>query len=178
MNLVSDKIEEVVINMDEMESIKDKFTGMDIAFCCLGTTKADAGSDSAFIKVDHDYVVTFARLAKESGVEHFHVVSSIGAKHNSWFLYMRTKGLMEKHCAELNFKETIIYRPGALKRSNPRRFEKLGQYFMSSIEVFEVGRAMGHFAYQRLIAPSEIEHNVEIWENKKIKKYYHANITN
>jgi oxidoreductase len=34
-------------------------------FCCLGTTKADAGSAEAFRKIDHDYVVNTAKLIAE-----------------------------------------------------------------------------------------------------------------
>lgn len=30
---------------------------VDIAFCCLGTTRKQAGSDDAFRRVDHDYVL-------------------------------------------------------------------------------------------------------------------------
>ncbi len=43
-------------------------------------------------KVDFDYVVKFARLAKEQNIDNFHLVSSAGANSKSWFLYMKTKG--------------------------------------------------------------------------------------
>jgi hypothetical protein len=35
------------------------------AFCCLGTTIRDAGSQAAFRAVDHDLVLEFAQLALE-----------------------------------------------------------------------------------------------------------------
>ena len=34
-------------------------------FCCLGTTRADAGSAEAFRKIDHDYVVNSAKMIAE-----------------------------------------------------------------------------------------------------------------
>lgn len=44
-----------------------------------------------FYRVDHDYVVNSARLAKAGGCSQFHVVSSGGANKNSSFLLTRTK---------------------------------------------------------------------------------------
>ena len=48
-------------------------------------------SQDGFIKVDHDYVMSTARVAKEKGCRHFHLVSSSGADKNSWFLYPKVK---------------------------------------------------------------------------------------
>src|SRR5690606_25520362 len=38
---------------------------IDSAFCCLGTTIKQAGSQDAFRAVDHDLVLAFARRARE-----------------------------------------------------------------------------------------------------------------
>jgi len=46
---------------------------------------------AGFYRVDHDYVVNSARLAKDGGCSQFHVVSSVGANKDSSFLYNRTK---------------------------------------------------------------------------------------
>lgn len=74
------------------EEYKQHFEGHDVAFCALGTTRKDAGSPENFVKVDYQYVADFADVSKAAGVKDFHVVSSIGANKNSWFLYPRTKG--------------------------------------------------------------------------------------
>lgn len=161
--------------MDEMESARNKFDGVDIAFCCLGTTRSDAGSDEAFIKVDHGYVLAFARLAFECGVRYFHVVSSIGSNPKSWFLYPRTKGLMERDCAEIGFKKLVIYKPAVLKRDQPRFGERIGSIFMSTIHTYEVGRSMGKFAFEIFSRDEESNPSVDIWENKNIKQYYKEN---
>lgn len=34
-------------------------------FCCLGTTRAAAGSAAGFRKIDHDYVVNSAKIVAE-----------------------------------------------------------------------------------------------------------------
>ena len=43
---------------------------VDIAFCCLGTTIKQAGSEDAFRAVDLDMVVAFAKRAREMGARH------------------------------------------------------------------------------------------------------------
>ena len=52
----------------------------------LGTTRAKSGK-AGFIKVDKDYVLSFAEKSKAAGVKQFHLMSSQGANANSYFLY-------------------------------------------------------------------------------------------
>ena len=67
-----------VIDFDNIEEHKAAFKEGDIAFCCLGTTKAKSGAEG-FVKVDYDYVVNSAKLLKESGVcKDYHLISSTG----------------------------------------------------------------------------------------------------
>ena len=44
-----------------------------------------------FVKVDRDYVLQAAEVAKTTGCQHFHLVSSTGADKNSLLLYPKTK---------------------------------------------------------------------------------------
>jgi len=46
---------------------------------------------AGFYRVDHDYIINAAQLAKKGGCSQFHLVSSVGAKKNSSFLAPRTK---------------------------------------------------------------------------------------
>jgi uncharacterized protein YbjT (DUF2867 family) len=89
-------------------------TDVDVAFCCLGTTRKDAGSAAAFRRVDLDYVIAFARLARRAGAKRFLLVSSIGASTSSPFLYPRTKGESEAAVAALGFTSVVIVRPSFL----------------------------------------------------------------
>jgi uncharacterized protein YbjT (DUF2867 family) len=95
---------------------------VDVAFCCLGTTRKDAGSAAAFRRVDFDYVVSFARLAKRAGAARFLLVSSVGASARSRLLYPRTKGESEAAVAALGFPSVVILRPSFLMgaRARPR----------------------------------------------------------
>jgi uncharacterized protein YbjT (DUF2867 family) len=86
----------------------------DDAFCCLGTTRRAAGSAAAFRRVDLDYVVAFARLAKRSGALRFLLVSSLGASSRSPLLYTRTKGECEAAIEAIGFTTVVIVRPSFL----------------------------------------------------------------
>lgn len=44
-----------------------------------------------FIRVDHDYVLKSAELAKSGSCTQFHLMSSRGADKNSNFLYLKVK---------------------------------------------------------------------------------------
>lgn len=98
---------------------------VDDAFCCLGTTRRDAGSAAAFRRVDLDYVVAFARRAKRAGAQRFMLVSSLGASQDSPFLYPRTKGECEAAVSAIGFTTVVIVRPSFLlgARAQPRAGE-------------------------------------------------------
>jgi len=85
--------------------------GCDGAICTLGTTMRRAGSRAAFFKVDHDYVVNTARLARQHGVRSFAVVTALGANPRSSFFYPRVKGEVERALEGLGFASLTIVRP-------------------------------------------------------------------
>lgn len=114
---------------------------IDEAYCCLGTTRKDAGSDAAFRAVDLDLTVAFARAAKAGGARRFGLVSSAGANAASSFLYPRTKGEAENAVAGLGFDTLVIARPSLLlgARAKPRAAEKLGETVLSLAKPFLIG---------------------------------------
>jgi uncharacterized protein YbjT (DUF2867 family) len=101
-----------------------------VAVCALGTTRAKAGSDSAFRAVDHDAVLAFARAANAAGVTHFILVSSVGANPKARLLYPRTKGEVEAALAAVGFARLDILQPGLLigPRSERRPVERFLQW--------------------------------------------------
>ncbi|MCL4137181.1 UNVERIFIED_CONTAM: hypothetical protein GTU68_030010 [Idotea baltica] len=88
------KIVENIVDFENLSNYKEKFVGTNVAFCCMGTTRAKSGVEG-FIKVDRDYVHEAARILKEVDCSHFSLVSSKGSNINSSFLYMKTKGKKE-----------------------------------------------------------------------------------
>lgn len=99
------------------------------AICCLGTTIKTAGSQAAFRTVDFDAVMAFARLAKRVGVQHFIVISAVGATLDSASFYSRVKGEMEAALTALDFAALSIVQPSLLlgERSEARLGERVGQ---------------------------------------------------
>lgn len=59
---------------------------VDIVFCCLGTTRREAGSKAAFIHADYTLVVDTALTGRRLGAQHMVVVSAMGANAHSPFL--------------------------------------------------------------------------------------------
>jgi len=117
------ELHQVIVDYDHLDQYKEVFQNQDNIYCCLGTTRAAAGSPEAFKKVDYDYVVNSAVLAKESNIPHFSLVSSIGANANSSLLYPQTKGRAEEKIKALNFPRVSIFQPSVLKdRGNEQRF--------------------------------------------------------
>lgn len=108
---------------------------VDDAFCCLGTTRKDAGSDAAFRRVDLDYVVAFAKLAKRAGARRFLLVSALSASPRSALLYPRTKGESEIAVSALGFETVVILRPSFLV--GVRKNERAGEAV-----ALRVGRAV------------------------------------
>lgn len=105
---------------------------VDAAFCCLGSTLKQAGSQEAFRAVDHDLVVAFARRARELGARHLLVISALGADANSAVFYNRVKGEMEQALIAQDWPQLTISRPSLLlgARSEFRLGEQLAAPFL------------------------------------------------
>jgi uncharacterized protein YbjT (DUF2867 family) len=100
---------------------------VEIAFCCLGTTLKDAGSEQAFREVDHDLIVRFAERARELGARHLLVISAIDADPQSSNFYTRVKGETEQTLRAQQWPQLTIARPSLLigERADPRLLERL-----------------------------------------------------
>ncbi len=122
-----DKLENPLLNFDELEDYAGKLPCQDV-FIALGTTISKAGSKAAFRKVDFDYIVKGALVAKAGGASQCLLVSSSGADQESRFFYPRVKGQTEEAVKGLGFWATHIFQPGVLvgDREEFRLGEKIG----------------------------------------------------
>ncbi|ODT36982.1 MAG: NAD-dependent dehydratase [Lautropia sp. SCN 70-15] len=98
----------------------------DAALCALGTTMKLAGSQEAFRRVDHDYVLEAAGLARRAGTRVFVLNSSLGADPDSRNFYLRVKGEAERDARALGFESLTIVRPSLLD-AGPRPDFRLGE---------------------------------------------------
>ena len=87
---------------------------VDAVICALGTTLRAAGSESAFRRVDHDYPLAVARLARAAGTPAYVLNSAIGADAASRFFYNRTKGELEQALRGERFESLTFVRPGVI----------------------------------------------------------------
>ena len=110
---------------------------VDAVICTLGTTMADAGSKAAFRRVDHDYPLLVARLARNAGAQSYALNSAMGANAQSSIFYNRVKGELEEALAALGYPSLALVRPGLI--DGERRHKRQGE-----------GRAL---AVSRLLRP-------------------------
>lgn len=100
---------------------------VDQVFCCLGTTIKMAGSQDAFRRVDHDYVLACAKAARKAGANHFLLISALGAASHSTVFYNRVKGETEADVSALAYPSVTLLRPSMLSgdRSEFRAGERI-----------------------------------------------------
>lgn len=145
---------------------------VDIAFCCLGTTIKQAGSQEAFKAVDLDLVVAFAKRARELGARHLLVISAVNADPDSSVFYSRIKGEMEQALRAQNWPQLTLARPSLLvgNRTDTRWAEQLaapiaklipGKY--GAIEACQLARAMWRLALEE-------QDGVRVVESDELRK--------
>ena len=123
------KLQTILFDFDNPDASK---VVADDVFCCLGTTIKRAGSKVAFRKVDFDYPILIAQLAKLNGAQRFSIVTAMGADAHSSIFYNQVKGEVEQRLAKFDFESLLIFRPSLLLGNRPeRRFgEQIGGVFM------------------------------------------------
>jgi uncharacterized protein YbjT (DUF2867 family) len=100
----------------------------DATLCTLGTTRKQAGSDAAFRKIDHDYVIAAASLTRNADTPVFVYNSSLGANAAAGSLYLRVKGETEQDLQNFGFVTFSVVRPSLLD-GGPRPDFRLGETF-------------------------------------------------
>ena len=143
--LTHHKLHSHVVDFEHPEVWADLLHG-DVAFSCLGTTLAVAGSKEAQWRVDYDYQYAFAQQCKANGVPTFVLVSAAMANAQSKVFYNRMKGQLEDAVKELGFPSLLIFQPSVLIRSNSDRgaenFSVKAIHFLNKIGLFKRYRPM------------------------------------
>ncbi len=127
----------------------------DVAMSALGTTLRQAGSEAAFLAVDHDAVIAFARASCGVGARHFLSISSVGAHAGSRNFYLATKGKVETALSAVGFERLDIFRPGLLRGSRSgalRPGERIGIAISPLTDVLTPRR----FDHYRSIAADDV----------------------
>ena len=145
LTLTHPKLHAHVVDFENPEAWADLLRG-DVAFSCLGTTLAAAGSKEAQWRVDYDYQYNFAELCHNNGVPTFVRVSAAGAKAPSKLFYNRMKGQLEDAIKALGFARLLIFQPSVLvRKGSDRKGEQFGLkmiVFLNKLGLFKRYRPM------------------------------------
>ncbi|MEK5034974.1 oxidoreductase [Paenibacillus sp. FSL R7-0302] len=130
------KLRQIQVDWDRLEHYSEQFAGVYAVFCCLGTTIKQAGSQEQFERVDLEYPLAAAALAKEHNVKQFLAVSSMGASAKSRTFYSRTKGRTEEGLIAAGFHGLHLFRPSLLlgDRAEFRLGERAAAVLMKALD--------------------------------------------
>jgi len=134
------KTDNIILDFGKMDQHFEALKAS-VFICCLGSTIKKAGSKEAFYKVDHDYVMTFARLAEKAQAQKLLIISAMGADAKSRFFYNRVKGEMERDLRSLQIPQIEIFRPSLIlgERKEARAGEALGQKLSPMMNALMIG---------------------------------------
>lgn len=139
LNFEHPKLVMKIRQFDQLEETDFKFAHE--LYCCLGTTRKKAGSKAMFERVDLEYPVNIASIAKKCGIPHVLVISAMGANEDSKFYYNQVKGKMEHNLIALELPQLSIFRPSLLmgNREEPRLAEKVSGVAMNTLKPLFIG---------------------------------------
>lgn len=136
------KLQQVVVDFNDIEDLKNKLGTGDAIFCCIGTTQKNVkGDKAAYEKIDHDIPVNAAWVGATHGFKKFLIVSSAGANPSASNFYLSLKGRVEKDVRKSQFRSIGIFRPSMLlgKRVERRPGEKIMQGISNALSFLFVG---------------------------------------
>lgn len=138
LEIKDNRIEEIIVDFAQLDSITDKLNAQD-HYCCLGTTMKNAGSKERFKKIDLDYPVALAEIAKRgSKFNTFIIVTAVGADVGSPVFYNRIKGELENKLKNLEMKSLHIFQPSLLigARQEFRVWEEIAKFLTVILAFF------------------------------------------
>ena len=140
--LTHSKLEEEIVDFNDLEDYRSKFGLGEVIFCCVGTTqKKVAGDKQAYRKVDVDIPVNGAAIGFENGFKKFLMVSSVGADEKSANFYLKIKGEAENTISHTGFESAWFFRPSILlgERNEFRSGEKIAKVLMRTFSRLLIG---------------------------------------
>jgi len=125
------KVSQRVIDFDHLGDDRDELRANHV-FCALGTTIRKAGSKARFRRVDYEYPLRLAQLARMNDARHFSIVSALGASRSSPFFYSRVKGEVEQGLRAMRWPSLAIFRPSVIagERAESRPLERVSEHLL------------------------------------------------
>ncbi|MEH6682759.1 MAG: NAD-dependent epimerase/dehydratase family protein [Sediminicola sp.] len=171
------KMQEHLVDMLDLDAVAPLFKA-DEVYCCIGTTKAKTKDRKKYREIDFGIPVSAAKLCLRNGIDHFLVISAMGANSGSSLFYNRTKGEMEREVLRLGIGKVHILRPSLI--SGKREELRLGEWVFKQLMKLLNLVFVGPLEKYRSIAPETIAKamiwlannpcDISIVESDKIKK--------
>lgn len=121
------KLDIIQVDFDDLPSSAEWWQ-VDSVICTLGTTMRKAKTKTQFRRVDYDYPLAVATIAKQQGASSFVLNSSMGANPSSRLFYNQVKGDIEAAITKINYPSLTIVRPGLIE--GQRNEKRLGEQIM------------------------------------------------
>ena len=142
VKIIHNKLQQKIVNFNDIADYTQKFGEGDIIFCCIGTTQKNVkGDNTLYEKIDFDIPVNAARIGSAKNYKKFLIVSSVGANKNSANFYLKLKGKTENAIRQFAFESIYFFRPSMLlgERKELRRGEKILQTSMKIVSLLLFG---------------------------------------
>lgn len=152
------KLTPLVIDFEQLQDYQGYFS-VNHVYCCLGTTLKQAGSKTAFRKVDFEYIHVAAQLTRAQRADSFVWISSVGADAKSSNFYLRVKGELEDALMRMpQLPNASAVRPSLLlgERNESRPLEAFGQMIAPALGVFMAGPLKKY----RPVSATEVAHKM------------------
>jgi len=143
LNISHKKLKILIGDANSLPDLKGHMLADEI-FIALGATKKTSPKKADYYKVDHDYPVLAAKIAKEKGAQSVFLLSAVGANPHSSMFYVRTKGETERDIIALNFEHTHIFRLSMIMRNREENRSSLEKILIKAWSVLNpllVGKA-------------------------------------
>jgi len=136
------KLQQEIVNFNDMDDYTQKFGEGDVIFSCIGTTQKNVKGDKVLYEnIDFDIPVNAAKIGISKNYKKFLIVSAIGANENASNFYLKLKGKTEKALKEIPFVSLSIFQPSLIngKRNENRTGEAIAQTVMDLLSFLLLG---------------------------------------
>ena len=165
------KIQQQIVDFNDLEDYQNKFGDGDVIFCCIGTTQKKVKGDKVlYEKIDYGIPVNAAEIGIAHNFKKFLIVSAVGANENSSNFYLNLKGKTENSLKKFPFESLSIFQPSLLngKRTESRMGETMAQSFMDILSFLLLGPLQKYKA----IGANNVA-KAMVYESKNQKKGIH-----
>ena len=158
IDIQHEKLEQVVHkDFSDYLVIKDKLTGFDACFLCMGVSSAGL-DETAYTQITYNYTMSLATILYEinPGITLTYVSGEgTDSSEKGRTMWARVKGKTENDLLNLGFEKAFMFRPGAIIplrgiKSRTKLYQFIYNYFMWLVKLV------------KLIAPNSVVNTTQI----------------